>query len=269
MLVIVLVLRTKTLGAMAAVGLGRISVIALSLWLTREMWRQAEETRIHIARWLRHFLASALGLGTLTMMYTVDVLFVKRAFPDETAKTLYQGAALAGFTLLQLVFPVSAVMFPFLVRTKTQAEKRHRLVTATLVTGLSGALLAVGYTLMPELPLRTIYLRSPEMWQGSQLVPWFAWMFLPLILANLMLQSILARGRYRALPWLAAILALYAATLWIQKPFLLRLSCFDAFRRVIQTFGLFNVLFLAVACYFSRAATRPPEHSVRKQSVPS
>ena len=42
-----------------------------------------------------------------------------------------------------------------------------------------------------------MYLSNPEMWEAAPLVPWFAWALLPLTVANVLVQNILARGRFK------------------------------------------------------------------------
>jgi hypothetical protein len=112
---------------------------------------------------------------------------------------------------------------------------------------------AVGCTLFPRLPLRLMYFSNREMWDAAPLVPWFAWALLPLTVANVLVQNILARARFRAVPWLILVPALYAACLCLEAPGLLAMKPFDAFIRVIQTLGGASLLLCALAAWFSRA----------------
>jgi len=42
----------------------------------------------------------------------------------------------------------------------------------------------------------------PDKIAAAPLVPWYAWALVPLTLANVLIQNLLARGRFAAMPWL-------------------------------------------------------------------
>ena len=93
------------------------------------------------------------------------------------------------------------------------------------------------------------------MWEAAPLVPWFAWALLPLTVANVLVQNILARARFEAVPWLVLVPALYAACLCLEAPGLLALKPFAAFIRVIQTLGGASLLLCALAAWFCRTTS--------------
>jgi hypothetical protein len=121
-----------------------------------------------------------------------------------------------------------------------------------MATVLFGAIAALGCTLFPKLPLRLMYFSNREMWTAAPLVPWFAWALLPLTVANVLVQNILARARFQAVPWLVLVPAIYAACLCLQARGLLAMEPFDAFTRVIQTLGCASLLLCGIAAWFSR-----------------
>jgi hypothetical protein len=106
-----------------------------------------------------------------------------------------------------------------------------------------------------------MFFTNRAMWEAAPLVPWFAWALVPLTVANVLVQNILARGRFQAVPWLVLVPVIYAASLCLQARGLLAMKPFDAFIRVIQTMGCASLLLCAVAAWFSRAAsaTRIPD----------
>ena len=85
------------------------------------------------------------------------------------------------------------------------------------------------------------------------MVPWFAWALLPLTVANVLVQNILARGRFKAVLWLVLVPPIYVAALCLEAPALVRMSYFDAFIRVIQTLGAASTVLCLVAVWFSRS----------------
>jgi hypothetical protein len=96
-----------------------------------------------------------------------------------------------------------------------------------------------------------IYFSRPEYWTATPLVPWFAWSVVPLILSNVLLSNLLARERFAIVPWALLIAAGYGVALAALKPHLLASEHLDAFRTVIQTFGIFNLLLFGVAGLFT------------------
>jgi hypothetical protein len=74
------------------------------------------------------------------------------------------------------------------------------------------------------------------------MVPWFAWCLLPLSLANVLINDLLARERYAVVPWLVAVAISYGVALRI---------CHDSFLTVIKTLGVFGLLLVAVCVVFT------------------
>jgi hypothetical protein len=104
---------------------------------------------------------------------------------------------------------------------------------------------------VPELPLKILYYFQPEYWSSSQLVPWFVWCMLPLTLANVLINNLLARGRFACVPWLLLVAAGYGAALVLRADKFAHAEMFTAFKMVIQTIGAFSLLLLAVAAFFT------------------
>ena len=75
------------------------------------------------------------------------------------------------------------------------------------------------------------------------LLPWFAWSMVPLTLANVLLNDLLARSRFQVVPWLAAVACGYGLAL---------LRFHDSFLTVIKTLGVSNLVFLCVTVWFAR-----------------
>lgn len=257
MILVVGVLHGNSTGAISAVGLGQLSILLVAAWHTRWVWMNARSTPFEWRRWLGRFVGISGALGSITLMSGIDILFVKSVFTSEHEKTLYLGAALAGFALTLFVGPITTVMFPRIVRSVTLRQSNDSLALALVLITSFAAGAAILYSLRPEWPLRLIYMTSPEMWKGVPLVPWFAWMLIPLMLASVLIQDLLASERFAAVPWLLSVVVLYALCLWVQKPTLVNLPDMDAFRRVVQTMGLANVVFLGVTVGFSMGRNSP------------
>jgi O-antigen/teichoic acid export membrane protein len=255
----VMLLMVVFLGGKAASGIfaalaGQLMTVALAAILTRPLWQTRPAVAFQWKAWLGHALPLTLGLGTVLVMSSIDMLFVQGLFSDKTQTALYGGAMLTGFAIIQFIAPVALVMFARVAKSVARAESSDSLGMTLAATILFGCVAAAGCTLLPKLPLRLMYFSNREMWDAAPLVPWFAWCLLPLTVANVLVQNILARGRFQAVPWLMVVPALYAACLCCEAPVLLAMKPFDAFIRVIQTLGGFSLLLCALAALFSRAA---------------
>jgi O-antigen/teichoic acid export membrane protein len=108
---------------------------------------------------------------------------------------------------------------------------------------------AVFCTVFPGLPLQLVYDKSYMV--IKPLVPWFAWCMFLLTLANVLINNLLARERFRAIPWLVLVAAAYGLTLLALAPHYVELDYLTAFKRVVQILGAFSLLLLAVSAWFT------------------
>jgi O-antigen/teichoic acid export membrane protein len=251
MLVIIVLLGGKAAGAMCAVFVGQLIVVIIGGVLTRKIWTIRPKVAFDWKGWFFGAIPLSFGLGTILVMQTIDMLFVQGLF-DKADTTLYSGAMLTGFSIVQFIAPVALVMFARVAKSVAHKESSDTLGMTLIATALFGFLAAVGCTIIPKLPLRVLYFATPAMWNAAPLVPWYAWSLLPLAVANVLVQNILAQGRFKAVPWLLLVPAACAAALCLQAPALIQMPPFHAFVRVIQTMGLSSTLLCAIAAVFSR-----------------
>ncbi len=231
-LAFIVVLHTQAAGAMAAV-LGSLAlVLVVYVWRTREVW-SGEAAKFSWRAWLRRVVPLTVGLGTFTYMLTQDMIAVQRFFPKADG---YGAARVVGSALVFLTTPLAAVMFPKIVRSHHLSEKSTVLLQALGATGVIGVLAALGATVLPELPLKMM--SGDKFLSSAPLVPWFAWSMVPLAIANVLMNNLLARERFAVVPWLVAVVAGYGVTLQYAH---------HSFVGVIQTLGLFSTL-LALVC---------------------
>src|SRR5439155_8984260 len=183
-------------------------------------------------------------------MTNTDVVYVQSIFPADKTP-LYMPAAMIGLALVTFTGPLSSVMFPKVVRSAALTRDTRALQHALGATALLGGGAALACTLLPKLPLQIIYFGNPTYWAAWPLVPWFAWSLLPLILANVLIGNLLARERFALVPWLVLVAAGYMIALATLKPRWLAMEQFQAFRTIIQTLGLSNLLLLGLALLFT------------------
>lgn len=232
-------------GAMVAVLVGYLIVTTIGAWLCRDCLR-GPAAPVNWGAWLRRVGPLTLGLGVGMFMLAADMVFVQRFF-SEKQTGFYAAAGMIGRALVYFTTPVAAVMFPKLARSKATGEKTNALMLALGFTALAGAGAALMCTLFPELPLRVVRYDASYLAVSAPLVPWFAWCMLPLTLATVLLNSLMAHSRFEAVPWLVAVAAGYGLTLYLRH---------ESFTQVIQTLGLFAVILLAVCAWFTWRETK-------------
>lgn len=237
----VLVLHAYASGMMAGVLLGIIVSVGIAAWQTRRLWwlrAQAFDGRAL----LRQVLPLTLGFLGFQILFTGDTIFVKAWF-SQTDADFYVSAGTLSRALMWLVLPLAAVMFPRIVHSAARAEKSDlmgKVLLATAVLAVAGAL---GLSLVGPWVVRFVY--KPEFVEvASSLLPWYAAAMVPLALANVLLNNLLARPAASLVPAIC-IFALAVA-------YLVALTRFhDHLVTVLQVLGVFNLALLAVCAWFT------------------
>jgi O-antigen/teichoic acid export membrane protein len=232
-------------GALSAVLLAALAVLLVAGWFCRDCF-VGEAAPVDWVAWLKRVVPLTLGLGVGTFMLTADMIFVRYFFPKEETG-YYVAAGMIGRALVYFTTPLTAVMFPKIVRSAALGQGTSALKLALGLTMLAGAGAAVVCTAFPWLPLRIVYDKS-FIDVSAPLVPWFAWCMLPLTLATVLLNNLMAKSRFASVPWLVAVAAGYGAALYFWH---------DSFKMVIQIIGCFGLLLLAVCAWFSFRKSPP------------
>ncbi|MBI5773468.1 MAG: hypothetical protein HZA89_06965 [Verrucomicrobia bacterium] len=225
-------------GAMFGTLLGALVALGVAAWQTRALWL-GPGAAFEWREWLLIVGPLTAGLGASIFMQNFDMIVVRSFFPQNNTE-LYAAGMKIGYGLIMFTSPMTAVMFPKIARSAALAEKTSVLWQALGVTALVGGGTALGCTLFPELPLKFVY--RAKFLEIQWLVPWSVWAMLPLALANVLLNNLMARRRFAAVPWLALVAAGYGAALWVWH---------GDFLQVAQVLGVFNLLFLGVCVWFT------------------
>jgi len=78
-------------------------------------------------------------------------------------------------------------------------------------TAVLGGIGALGLTAMAPLVIKLGF--RPAFVSIAYLVPWFAWCMLPLAMANVLINNLLARSEFKVVPWLVAVAVGYVVVL--------------------------------------------------------
>jgi O-antigen/teichoic acid export membrane protein len=132
------------------------------------------------------------------------------------------------------------VMFPKIVRSAALSEPTRVMRLTLIVTASLAGFAALGLSVVAPWLLTLVYKDTYQ--AAAPLLPWFAGAMVPLALANVLLNDLMARGRFKVVPWLVAVVAAYALALNLHH---------GSFVAVIQTLGVFNLGFLAIVGLFS------------------
>jgi O-antigen/teichoic acid export membrane protein len=246
--IVVLLLHLWAAGAMSAVFLGMAAVVVVGGWQIRDVWK-TKTVPVEWRNWLGRVVPLTFGLGAATFMLTADMIFTRHFFPSEQTG-FYAAAGMIGRALIFFTQPLTLVMFPKLARSVATGEKSHALALTLGATVLAGGAAAIACTLFPSWPLLIVGGKSYLV--AVSLVPWFAWCMLPLTLSNVLVNSLMARSRFAAVPWLVLVAVGYGVALVIVGRHAGNLADTQAgLRMMIQTLGVFNLLLLGVCAWFT------------------
>ena len=246
--VTVVLLHFAVAGMMTAVLFGMLLVIIIGLWQVRDIWK-IESTGVQWKNWLGRVIPLTLGLGAANFMLSADMIFTQHFFPaDKTG--FYSLAGQIGRALIFLTQPMTLVMFPKLARASATGEKSSALALTLGATILTVGGAALVCTIFPWFP--AWIMGGKKYLDAAPLVPWFAWCMVPLTISQVMVNSLMARSRFSAVPWLLAVAVGYAFTLYaVGRHWGSSTDTFLGFRVMIQTIGVFNLLMFGVCALFT------------------
>jgi O-antigen/teichoic acid export membrane protein len=257
--ILILLFHVWAAGSMSAVLLGMMVVIVIGGWLIRDVWK-IKPVPVAWRNWLKRVIPLTLGLGAATFMLSADMIFTQNFFPREQTG-FYAAAGMIGRALVFFTQPLTLVMFPKLARSAATGEKSNALELALGATLLAGGAAAIACTLFPWLPL--LIVNGKSFLVAAPLVTWFAWCMLPLTLSMVLINSLMARSKFSAVPWLVLVAIGYGVALAMVGRHAGSLADTQTgLRMMIQTLGVFNVLMFAVCAWFTWAKKSAPENKI-------
>jgi O-antigen/teichoic acid export membrane protein len=240
---LVLVLGFGAAGMMtgALIGVGLAAVVAI--WRTRDLWLLPAE-RFDGTGLMKQVMPLMFGFGACQFMFTSDTIFAKAYFTGDQMAP-YVAAGTLSRALLWLVLPLAAVMFPKIVHAAAKSEKTNLFNLVVLGTAVLAICGALGLWLVGPIVVKIVY-KSSYVAATTALLPWYAGAMVPLALANVMVNDLLARARFGVVPFMVLLAVAYGFTLpWMLNHFPGRLEV------VLQTLGAFNLLLFLVCAWFT------------------
>lgn len=240
---LVLALGLGATGMMAGASIAVTFSALILIWRSRDLWMLRTE-KYDRGGLLRQVMPLLFGFGACQFMFTSDTMFAKAYFTGDQMAP-YVAAGTMSRALLWLVLPLAAVMFPKIVHAAAKSEKSNlfnMVVLGTAVLAICGAL---GLWLVGPIVVKIVY-KTSYLAETTLLLPWYAGAMVPLALANVMVNDLLARSRFGVVPFMVILAVAYGFTL----PFMLN-HFPGRLEVVLQTLGAFNTLLFLVCAWFT------------------
>jgi O-antigen/teichoic acid export membrane protein len=238
---IVFLLHGHAAGLMLAVLLGLVASVGTAIWQNRDLFAQTGAP-FDWRGWLRLVIPFTIGAGAFQFIFSADAIVVQNYLGANGAAAAYVIGGTLARAIVASTTPLALVMFPKLVENAARSHKHtFNLMGLTLLgTTVLAAMAAIGLTLVS--PFLIKYGSNPEYISIMPLMPLFSWAMVPLAVGNVLLNNLLAHSRFKVVPAVAAVAVGY----WVALQYY-----HDSFKTVIETLGVFSLLYLAVCAAFT------------------
>jgi O-antigen/teichoic acid export membrane protein len=225
-------------GVMTAVTASVAITLVMAAWYTRLLWT-GPSAPFQWRALLPKMVPMLIGFTSCQFMFSADTIYVGVFFSaDDTG--YYAAAGTLSRALIWLVLPLATVMFPKLVHSAAKYEKSN-LLGLTLASTVSLAIIgAIGLVVLGPWVVELVY-RSTYLEVVTDILPWYAGAMIPLSIANVLVNNLLAKSDLRVVPWLTLLAIGYGVALNLWHPNL---------KSVLQTLGTFtSIMFLVCAVF--------------------
>jgi O-antigen/teichoic acid export membrane protein len=226
-------------GMMTGVLMGLVFATSIGIWRTRDLWMGRAlpfDWRLLLAQ----VVPLMLGFAAFQFLFTADTMFVKAYFTgEETA--FYGSAGTLSRALMWLVGPLATVMFPRIVHSAAKSEKTNLMGVVLMGTAILAILGVACLTIVGPFVVRFVAKES-YVAVATKVLPWYAGAMVPLALANVLLNNLLARSMFKAVLPLCILAVGYGFALT---------RFHSSLVQVLQTMGVANVLLLVICAFFT------------------
>lgn len=193
---------------------------------------------------LRDVVPLFLGFLACQFLFTSDSMFTMGHFTGDQMKP-YVLAGTLSRALLWLVQPLATVMFPKIVQSTMRGQKSNLFGLVVLGTAVISACGMIGLWVTGPIVVRIVG-KATDVAGAMALIPWYAGAMVPLAMANVMVNDLLARAKYAVVPYAVLVAIGYGFAM----PYML--SHFPGRLEVpLQTVGVFNLLLFGVCALFT------------------
>jgi O-antigen/teichoic acid export membrane protein len=254
--VIVGLLHGGAAGALAGALIGLIVSFSTAAWHNRDL-RHEPSAPFEARAWLQRVVPLTLGCGAFQFLFSADAIVVQAYLGDNGQAAPYGFGGTLARAIVLFTGPLAAVMFPKLVQSAARSQKSNLMNLTLLGTGILGCMAALGLTVVS--PLLIKYGSNPDYKTILPLMPLFAWSMVPLAMANVLLNNLMAHARFKIVP----ALVILAIGYWVALQY-----HHSSFKEVIQTLGIFSSIFLAICAVFTWFVKEKGKPAADEEGVP-
>ncbi|HYG23142.1 MAG TPA: hypothetical protein VEH04_10200 [Verrucomicrobiae bacterium] len=227
-------------GMMVGALVGMTAAAGIAAWRTRDLWLLPIQ-RFPTKNLLRHAIPLILGFWAFQFMFTSDQMFAQTFFAGDDVVGYYYAAGTLSRALLWLVLPMAAVMFPKLVHSRASSQKSNLLGLVVLGTAVLSIIGAGCLYLASPIVVKIVYPDSYIV-PTVALLPWYLGAMIPLAMANVLINDLLASDDFRIVPALVILVVAYGVTLPYALNHIERTPVV-----LLQVLGAFNLLLLCAS----------------------
>jgi O-antigen/teichoic acid export membrane protein len=234
---------------------GELTAVLVAVVRTRKTWLGRAEP-ILWRPWLAKMIPLTLGFAAFQFVYTADPMFVS-IFLEPSQRGSYGAAGTLSRALVLFTGQLPLVMFPKLVRSVAAAQKTDMFKLALISTALLAGLGAAFISYVLPIGIRMYYKPFEA---GIPLLPPFTAAMAVLTVANVLINNLLAHERFQAVPWLVLVAVAYGLAVMYRFH--------QSTEQIIYTLGVFSILLVSVALYFTWRAQRVTTGSMPPPEAP-
>jgi len=228
-------------GMITGVLCGMVLAGSIGAWHSRSLWL-AKAASFDWVGLLRQVVPLFIGFLGFQALFTADTIFVKAYFSKVDAD-FYVSAGTLSRALMWLVLPLATVMFPRVVHSVAKSEKTNLMNLVFIGTAILAVVGALGLSVLGPLVVRIICPKS-YLAVVPALLPWYVSAMVPLALANVLLNNLMARPASMLVP----ALCIFGVAL----AYMFALTQFhDQMKTVLKVMGMANLALLALCAWFT------------------
>jgi len=198
----VLVLGAGAAGMMTGALIGVVIGAVIGIWRTRDLWSAPAEP-FDWKSLMRQIAPLLLGFAAFQFLFASDTMFTKAYFSGDAMKP-YVAAGTLSRGLLWIILPLATVMFPKLVHAHAKAEKTNLFSVVILGAAVLGICGMIGLCVAGPIAIRIVY-SAKDVPDTMALIPWYAGAMVPLGMANVMVNDLMARAKFQIVPFMVLL----------------------------------------------------------------
>lgn len=236
---VVLVFWPTVSGVMLGIALGMVVTLVMAFWGARD-YVLSQGEHVCWGTFVREAVPIVLAFVGFQFLFSVDTVFVKANFDSEHV-AYYGAAGVLSRGLVWMVGPIAAVMFPKIVHHAVRSEKTNLMELTLASTAVISGLAALVLWVAGPVVIRFVY-KHNYVQPTMRLLGMYVLGMILMSMVNVLVNNLVARGRFGFVPWLLCICGVY--TVFLSR-------CRSDLRDVLVVLVLMAVVAMAVCAWFT------------------